>query len=152
VLCSNAFAAGIDTLPAYIPLKHRAVLNSWLVSHPESRLAIDADCNCAEGLEQLKGGEGGPWQPKPNFHPFYVAGDFNSDGKEDFAVVLLKGAQRYAVVFNGGSGQPVYFESIGNTTALFFGPPRAKPYRLVLGSFMSEGRTLEPVGHGYVLK
>jgi len=150
-LSTGALVAAIDALPAYVSPEHRSVLRGWLEFHPEFRLALDSDCDCAESIETTRKGQGGVWQPQPTFHPFYVTGDFNSDGKEDFAVVLLKGTQKFVAIFNGGQKQPGYLTRIDNSTALFFGPPRPAPYRLVMGAFFSEGVVLQPVGSGYAL-
>ncbi len=149
VLSCNVFATG--ALPTYVSPKHRATLQHWLETHSEFRLALDADCDCNGDLEKIRKGQGSLWKAQPNYHPFYAAGDFNSDGKEDFAVVLLKGAERYVAVFNGGALQPAYVSS-KNAAPLFFGPPRPKPYRLITGNFWSEGTIFEPSGHSYVLQ
>jgi hypothetical protein len=34
---------------------------------------------------------------------------------------------------------------------LFYGPPRPKPYRLIVGTFESEGLVLQPLGNTYRL-
>ena len=151
VLGSNALALAADTLPTYISSKHREVLQNWLNAHAEFRLALDADCSCENDIEKMRLGSGGPWKPQPNFHPFYVAGDFDSDGREDFAVVLLKGSDRFVAVFNNDERQPAYLGSSG-FASLFFGPPRPKPYRLLLGNFWSEGVSFKPAGSGYILQ
>ena len=148
-LSCNAIAA--DALPVYISLEHRATLQHWLGSHTEFRLALETDCGCENNIEKIRKGQGGPWQAQPNYHPFYVSGDFNSDGKEDFAVILLKGTERYAAVFNGGEKEPAYLSS-KNAAPLFFGPPRPKPYHLIMGSFSSEGAIFESTGLSYVLR
>ena len=148
-LSCNALAS--EPLPAYVSAEHRVTLLHWLEARPEFRLALDADCDCKSDIEKIRKGGGGPWKAKPNYHPFYVAGDFNSDGKEDFAVVLLTGNERYVAVFNSGETEPSYLSSKG-VAPLFFGPPRPKPYRLIMGGFWSEGAIFEPSGHSYVLR
>ena len=32
----------------------------------------------------------GRWKPVPDYHPYMVTGDFNRDGMNDFAVVVVK--------------------------------------------------------------
>jgi hypothetical protein len=53
----------------------------------------------------MKAGSGGVWKPVPDYHPYIATGDFNGDGAEDFAVVLIdrtKQEQNFAlIVFNG---------------------------------------------------
>jgi hypothetical protein len=152
LLQSTSTLVGSSTgLPNYVSAKHAITLHGWLNSNPGYRLALDTDCGCDSDIEELRKGSGGKWKPQPDYHPFYVAGDFNSDGKEDFAVILLRGAQRYIAVFNAGSMHPAYIGS-SDAGSLFFGPPRPAPYRLVIGGFGSEGKVLEPHGNSYVLK
>jgi hypothetical protein len=140
--------------------QHTLVLKKWLARHPDYRLASEADCNCPEDIEQMRRGYGGVWVPVPDYHPYRAVGDFNSDGNLDFAVVLVKKTNKEKpfalVIFNGP------FRSDCNADAafiernldlkysgLFFGPPRPKPYRLVVGRFESEGALLEPHGATY---
>lgn len=80
-------------------------------------------------------------------------GDFNSDGKIDFAIVAVaKTGQNYVVVFSGrNQHNPVFQSAISNNAALFFGAPRPKPHRLVVGIFLSEGAILTPRGKSYAL-
>jgi len=108
----------------------------------------------------MKAGAGGLWKPVPDYHPYTVTGDFNGDGVEDFAVVLVdsqKKEKNFAlIVFNGpfkpGAVSPAFMESGMDLkyAGLFYGPPRPKPYRLLLGPFESDsGSLLIPRGHGY---
>jgi hypothetical protein len=60
------------------------------------------------------------------------------------------------VVFNGPlrPGVAPSFEERGldiQGQGLFFGPPRPKPYRLLIGGFESEAAILVPRGRSYVL-
>ena len=50
------------------------VLVTRLAQHPEYRAAVDADCACDEALRS-----------NPGAHSYTAAGDFNQDGKQDFA-------------------------------------------------------------------
>ena len=98
------------------------------------------------------------WAANPSFHPYYSAGDFNCDGHQDFAVVLAHKAnpkRRWVVVFNGpfsAKKKSPAFVSSKYSGELFFGPPRPKPWRLVIGPFNTEGAVFEPQGASYVLK
>jgi hypothetical protein len=108
----------------------------------------------------MKAGSGGVWGPVPDYHPYVATGDFNGDGVEDFAVVLIdhtKQEKNFAlIVFNGPfkseTQSPAFMQSSMDLTysALFYGPPRPKPYRLLLGRFESDsGALLIPHGRGY---
>jgi hypothetical protein len=136
------------------------VLKEWLTRNPEYRAATDADCNCPEDIQQMKAGYGGDWKPVPDYHPYVATGDFNSDGIRDFAVVVInpsKSTENFTLlVFNGpfGSKQasPAFVESHLDLRyqGLSFGPPRPKPYRLVVGPFESDNTwILIPRGHSY---
>jgi hypothetical protein len=145
-------------IPAYIAPPHRAVLEKWLSTNKTSRVATDEDCNCSDDIARMRRGYGGTWKPNPDFHPYYVAGDFNGDGHTDFAVVVIGGSTsstREVAIFNGPfspstAKSPVYLSG-KRAGALFFGPPRSKPWRLIVGPFESEGSLLMPKGSTYVL-
>jgi hypothetical protein len=142
--------------------QEQKVLRSWLARHPEYRVARDEDCDCADDIEKLRAGAGGAWKPVPNYHPYTATGDFNGDGVEDFAVVVVdhsKQEKNFALlVFNGPFKSepvsPAFVESGLDLRymGLFYGPPRPKPYRLLLGGFDSDsGSLLIPSGRGYKL-
>jgi len=145
-----------------LSLAEQRVLSSWLAKHPKYRLATDSDCNCADDIKQMKSGYGGNWKPVADYHPYVATGDFNSDGVEDFAVAVIDRTKQkdnfVLIVFNGPSLpttelRPAFLKSGLDLSGqgLFYGPPRPKPYRLVIGSFESEGWVLVPNGHGYKL-
>jgi len=135
-----------------------SVASAWLTDHPEYRLATDRDCACDEDIQTMRAGSGGVWKPFPDYHPYVATGDFNGDGITDFAVVVItkRGVHDFAlVVFNGpvDSQRPIaaFIGLQGNLAGagLFYGPPRPKPYRLVVGRFESEGVVLQPRGKTY---
>jgi hypothetical protein len=143
--------------------QEQKVLNGWLSKHPEDRLATDEDCACPGDIEQMRAGHGGIWKPVPDYHPYTATGDFNGDGVEDFAVVVvdpLKEEKNYTLlVFNGPfdveKATPNFIKTGLDLkyVGLFYGPPRPKPYRLLLSGFESDsGSLLVPRGQGYVLK
>jgi hypothetical protein len=59
----------------------------------------------ADDIKQVKAGSGGVWKPVPDYHPDIATGDFNGDGVEDFAVVLIDRTKQEKnftlIVFNG---------------------------------------------------
>jgi hypothetical protein len=140
--------------------QEQKVLESWMARHPEYRVATDEDCDCADDIKQMKAGWGGAWKPVPDYHPYVATGDFNGDGVEDFAVVLIESSKQAnnfsLVVFNGpfksATASPAFFESGLDLKyqGMFYGPPRPKPYRLLVGRFESDsGSLLVPHGRGY---
>jgi hypothetical protein len=142
--------------------QEQKVLESWLAHHPEYRATTDEDCDCAEDIQQMKAGSGGVWKPVPDYHPYAATGDFNGDGVEDFAVAVIdrsKQDKKFAlVVFNGPfkaeTAAPAFLETGLDLSGcgLFYGPPRPKPYRLLVGRFESDsGSLLIPHGRGYKL-
>lgn len=145
--------SGVPSIPEYIALSEQTILKVWLSAHPEFRVALDADCDCANNIEKMRRGVGGAWKANPNYHPYYVAGDFNGDNKNDFAVMLIntnEGGKHYLAIFNGphNSGtKPAYLRP--EEGALFYGSPRPEPYRLIIGEFESEGVSFEPKGTSY---
>ena len=153
-----ASAWGGHTLTA----QEQKVLKNWLVGHKEYRLATDEDCDCAGDVEDMKTGYGGRVKPIPDYHPYLATGDFNGDGVRDFAVVLIDRSKKEKnsalIVFNGpfdsDTASPAFLQSGLDLkyTGLSYGPPRPKPYRLLLGPFESDsGVLLIPHGRGYKL-
>ncbi len=146
-------------VPAYIAPEHRTVLEKWMAMNQSLRVATDQDCKCDDDIASMRRGYGGAWKANPDFHPYYVVGDFNGDGQADFAVVVIRGStnpKRELAIFNGpfpraATPRPAYLSGkyVG---ALFFGPPRPKPWRLIVGPFESEGSLLVPKGATYVLR
>jgi hypothetical protein len=135
-------------------------LQGWLAKHAEYRVARDEDCECLEDIKQLKTGAGGVWKPVPDYHPYFATGDFNGDGIEDFAAVVVEPSKKQnnfaLLVFNGpfesGNVLPAFFKAGLDLTnqGLFYGPPRPKPYRLIVGRFESDtGSILLPRGRSY---
>lgn len=141
----------------------KAVIEAWLRSHPAYRLATDADCGCDADIRTMRfDGYGGDWKPVPDYHPYIVNGDLNSDGISDFAVAVVnrsRKTRRFTIlVFNGpfrsADIAPAFIEANVNLerTGFFYGPPRPKPNRLVIGEFESEGLILVPKGKTYRYK
>jgi hypothetical protein len=134
------------------------ILAVWLTNHPAYRVAYDEDCKCSADIQCVKAGSGGIWKGLPDYHPYVATGDFNGDGLQDFAVVVLNSSTGdfALLVFNGPfnkkSAAPALFHPRLDLkgSGLFYGPPRPKPYRLVMGPFESEGAVLTPSGRTYI--
>jgi hypothetical protein len=145
-----------------LPPTHKKAVDSWVSANPGFRIAKESDCgDCEEQIQMIRRGFGGAWKAVPNYDPYYAVGDFNSDGKTDFAIAVIASKRtdkRFRIlVFNGPfddslDHQPAFVSEFMKLTGqgLFFGPPRPKPYRLLVGAFESEGILLVPKGHGYV--
>lgn len=150
---ASSFVAAQTELPDYIGRPQRDALSAWLSKNPQYRLATDEDCGCQDDLARVRNGTDEVWKPNPGFHPYYVSGDFNGDKRTDFAAILVnrKNQKRILVIFNGPyvpRAKPAYIGPAIDV-ALFFGPPRPKPYRLLVGPFASEGYLLMPKGGTY---
>ena len=141
--------------------EEQRVLQRWLVQHTEYRIAADADCQCPEDILEMRTQSDGVWKPIPDYHPYTVTGDFNGDGAEDFAIVLIDSRAKEdgytLLVFNGPFkseiAPPAFVQSLQlKYRGLFYGPPRPKPYRLLVGRFASDsGVILVPHRKGYRL-
>jgi hypothetical protein len=139
--------------------KEEQTVEAWLRRHSGFRQATDADCGCERDIQLMRTGSGGIWKPVPDYHPYLATGDFNGDGNRDLAVVVVDTAKRRhnftLLVFNGpvDSADPTPTFVCSNLdligSGLFYGSPRPKPFRLVLGRFESEGRVLVPRGRTY---
>jgi hypothetical protein len=168
-MSSIRFAFGILTLlllvaPAWaghtLTSQEQKILAFWLSEHSHFRAATDGDCDCSDDIQQMKAGDGGVWRPVPDYHPYAATGDFNSDGILDFAVVVIdrtKSVHQFTLlVFNGplssGEVEPTFVASGLDLryTGLAFGPPRPKPYRLIIGRFGTDNTSmLVPQGQTY---
>src|ERR1039457_2967929 len=124
------------------------VLVTWLSQHPEYRAAVDADCAFDEALRF-----------NPGAHPYNATGDFNHDGKKDFAAAVInKKTGKFAVlIFNGPiggiPGKPAFFRADMDLHGwgLFFGLSSEEPPRLYLGVYNSDFLTcFVPKGNTYV--
>jgi hypothetical protein len=140
--------------------EQRSTVAAWLGDHPGYRIAKDQDCACDEDIQAMRAGVGGE-KPIPDYHPYVASGDFNGDGAPDCAVIVINTRKPHdftLLVFNGPVDTPhpiaafVYAHHDLTRTGLFYGPPRPKPYRLLIGPFESEGLVLQPRGKTYRLE
>ncbi len=135
--------------------QHREILQNWLAGKPGWRPAVEKDAyegGTKEGRESLKS----EIQSMTN-HPYYVAADLNKDGKQDFAVMIVKKVGRKnkfaVVIFNSTSGKQklnpaFYTESVSDGDLLFW-----MDANLLLGPPSSDsGDIIVPRGNTYVLK
>ena len=139
------------------------MLQTWLAQHPTYRAATDADCDCPDDIQQMRTGYGGNWPKDTDYHPYVVTGNFNGHSQQDFAVVVIdrsKSEKNFVLlVFNGPFGSrivsPVFVESGLDLRGqgMSFGPPRPKPYRIVVGPFESDNTwILVPRGKSYKIQ
>lgn len=135
---------------------HERIIARWLAGNPGHRIATLEDCACDADVKYLRTGDS-EWPATPDYHPYRATGDFNADGHRDFALVTRTTSDPpkwMLVVFNGPLGEqarPAFVErrlDFGQV-ALFYGPPRPKPYRLLIGGFESHGVLMEPKGKSY---
>jgi hypothetical protein len=135
--------------------QHREILRNWLTGKPGWRPAVENDAyvgQTKEGREFYKG----EIQSMSN-HPFYVAADLNKDGKQDFAVMLVKKVgkkNKFAVaIFNSTYGKQklnpaFYTESVSDGDLLFW-----MDGNLLLSPPASDsGNIIAPRGNTYVLR
>jgi hypothetical protein len=159
ICCFVSVVATVDaghTLTA----RQSRVMTSWLTAHSGFRVATVTDCACVEDIAQMRKGFGGRWKPVRDYAPYVATGDFNGDGQSDFAVVVVDVSRPrehsfVLMVFNGPLQRAITPPTFTQRDldmrykGLFFGPPRPKPHRLVVGPFESEGAILQPVGSSY---
>jgi hypothetical protein len=117
VLCFvSALAVGARTsqggLPSFIRAEHREVVQNFLKLKSYLRVATFADVKNKDGLATIDNSY------SESKSPYYAVGDFNRDGREDFAIALVntRKPEGFAVaVFNGpfraGKGSvPAYYD------------------------------------------
>jgi hypothetical protein len=137
-------------VPSDISKEHSTLLEQWLRSRSDLRLAIDADCQCDRDLASLRSD-----MSDPSYQPYYASGDFNDDGHSDFAVLTVARAdasRRFLVVFNGpftSSSNPAF---IGRADGiLVLSRPSTPPRRLLVGRPYAGAAVLTPRGSAYRL-
>jgi hypothetical protein len=133
----------------------RAALQAFIAKNPAHRFIPEAWFD-----ESTLKAARNEWGFGKTFKPYYQAEDFNRDGKQDFAVILLTGAnvndrnsKMHVVVFNGvkGGGYRVaHVEHEDFSTALFISVIRKSLYVGVMETD-SAGRFV-PAGRGYIVE
>lgn len=146
-----------NAVSSYLRPEHKSVLVRWLKEKRDLRVATESDCTDKESL--------GIWRKDwgKDFNPYYSIGDFNGDGKDDFAVLLvdLKNAEKQSfaiAIFNAPFGNrraPNYFEEgytrLGRSYIVY---NQVAKRRLYLGVYESDFYcvTFYPKGAGYYFK
>jgi hypothetical protein len=146
-------------IPELIKSPHREAISLWLGQHPTYRLANRADCDCSEDIHSLRTGCGGTQTAEPSYEPFYATGDFNGDGLEDAAVIMmssnLRSSNLVVAFFQRSPNKsdrpreiPIRERDIGGL-GLFSRKPSPsstdRRWRLLFGAFESEAEQLLPV-------
>ena len=77
------FAPADNTeLPVQMRDDEKAAFRLWLKQNSAFRPALLTDCLCEEDLPYIR-------KIYSNPHPYYAGGDFNKDGKRDFAIIVV---------------------------------------------------------------
>jgi len=150
----NEAAKNRIRIPPHIQGTEASVLKSWLSYNPFLRPAEARDCHCDQDLAAIR-------QSWANPQPYYVKADFNGDGTQDFAVVLIDsqsdhkwGWNAALAVFNGPLREgmtPAFFkEQIGSLggSLLYHNSETS----LLIGPWESEASYLAPKGETYTLQ
>ena len=142
---------------------HASALQQFLSKHPDLKFLSESDYD-REALKDMRKRFGA------RFMPYYRVGDFNHDGREDFALVLAKHTPpkkdpdladthrfQYAVtvvVFNGLTGGGYKAVFVKNTTAplvCFLAMSQGKKSKLYFAIYETDaGFVIRPKGQGYI--
>lgn len=127
-------------------------LEGWLQEHPAYHRLTDKDCRCEDDLAEIRS-ESGPSR-RPDYHPYYAAGDFNKDGRFDVAIGVARNgdSDRFRVLIINSvnkrqSRRHAYLSPYFPAHYyLFYGAPAAGD-RLLVGPYASDtGAALVPRG------
>jgi hypothetical protein len=145
--------------PPELPPNHKVAVDRWLALNTSFRVAMLSDCMCQGDLPAI-------YKQFDNRHPYYARGDFNADGVEDFAVVVVdrdvKPNTPYPNYFNASLllfGGPITGKSNPAFMARAIGtPPGAQLFQstdassLMVGKWESSGALLVHKSGGYTLR
>ena len=147
-------ASAQRSVSEYTPAQ-RAALQSFISRNPSYQFIPETRFD-AETLSAARN----QWGFGRNFKPYYQTGDFNRDGRQDFAVILLSGRNAddpnrgmHVVVFNGARGNTyrvAHIEREEFSTALFINTSRN---RLHVGIMETDSAgCFVPRGRGYIVE
>lgn len=153
----------VVAIPQYIRPQHRAILQQWLATRPTWRPATISDA--LDGLtgQSRKFTLEAIRSHGRSYQPYYAVADFNRDGSEDFAVILIdksRAAARWAVtIFNGpfnDNQNPTpafYTERVSDGDWLLWKTGDQFGSRIILGAPDSDsGNVIRPRGRGYTIQ
>ncbi|HKQ54095.1 MAG TPA: hypothetical protein VJT74_17090 [Pyrinomonadaceae bacterium] len=156
-LCCLSASVAQSDVPSFINPEHRQTVRGFLKTRPHLRVATYADAENKRTLEFLNEGYG------ENKSPYYAVGDFNNDGREDFAVAFVntRQPQNFAVaIFHGPFRgrrwvRPAYYnEKEFGTDSFLFAGTAERPHTLIVGTSGGDMTTmLRPRrrGRGYYI-
>jgi hypothetical protein len=138
---------------SHVRPQHKEVAEQWLTSSARRanlRIASEKDCLNKSGLAATRKERG------RNYHPYYAVGDFNRDGREDFAIAFVNDGRRQGkfsfAIFNGpfsNSSVPAYIDENVDLSEMGFGYG-GRGSDLLLGEFQSDYCViLKPRGKTY---
>lgn len=143
----------------HISSQNRGILQNWLAGKSGWRPAVENDAYSGQ-TKQTREFIKSEIQAMTN-HPFYIAADFNKDGKPDFAVMLVKKVgkkNKFAVaIFNGVVSQrkvapAFYTESVESGDFLFWRTGDEFGNRILVGPPSSDsGYSIVPRGKTYII-
>ena len=142
---------------------HAAALQEYLAKHRDFDFLSEGRCDPGS-LKAMREQFG------PRFNPFYKVGDFNHDGRQDFALVLVRDraarvetmlaeSHRYrydvrVVVFNGerrGGYRPAFERDYDAPLVCFLALSRERRSKLYFAIFETDdGFVMTPAGRGYI--
>lgn len=142
---------------------HASALQQFLSIHPDLDFLSENGCD-RDTLRDMRKNFGA------RFMPYYRVGDFNHDGRQDFAMILMKDTppkedpgladthrlqyEVTVVVFNGLRGGRFKAVFVKNTTAplvCFLAVSQEKRSKLYFGIYETDtGFIMTPAGQGYI--
>lgn len=148
---------------SHLQPSHASALQRYLSIHPDLDFLSERDCDPGT-LNDMRKHFGA------RFTPYYRVGDFNHDGRHDFALVLMKDVppkedpdladtHRFqyevaVVVFNGvrgGGYKPVFVRNVTAPLVCFLAMSQEKRSKLYLGIYETDaGFVMTPAGQGYI--